>query len=109
MSQRAFVLHAKDNVATALDDLEPGPVALFGESQKKEVVCVEAVKFGHKVALADLDPGDEVLKNQVVIAKAYQAIQAGQWVHLHNIESQFDERAGTLDHDTGRPTDDTYQ
>lgn len=106
MSQRAFVLHEKDHVATALDDLEPGVVQLFGESQITEVECKEKVPFGHKIALTSRSPTDEVRKNNVVIGLAHEPIEEGQWVHLHNIQSQVDERSGTLDKETGAPNDD---
>lgn len=110
MKQRIFVLHRSDNVGTALDDLVVGPVEVIGESDLKEVVCVEPVKFGHKMALEDLSIGDEVRKHNVVIARAFKDIRLGQMVHLHNIKSQFDERAETLDTDTGAPTDkDVYK
>lgn len=110
MKQRLFVLHRGDNVGTALDDLTLGPVEVIGECDLKNVECIEPVKFGHKMALVDLSEGAEIRKHNVVIARAFKAIQKGQMVHLHNIESQFDERASTLDTDTGAPTDeDIYQ
>lgn len=110
MTQRAFVLHKNDQVATALDDLQPGLVDLFGESLEKEINCNEEVPFGHKIALRDVRKGDPVRKNNVVIGLAKEQIQRGQWVHLHNISSQVDERSGTLDKDTGAPTEeDVYR
>lgn len=110
MNQKAFVLNEADHVATALDDLKPGVVQLLGESPQKTITCVEEVPFGHKIALCDREPTKEIRKNNVVIGLAHQPITTGQWVHLHNIQSQVDERSGTLDKDTGAPTeDDVYR
>jgi altronate dehydratase small subunit len=109
MKQRAFVLHPADNVATALDDLATGPVALFGEGGLSEVQCREPVRFGYKIALTDLVPGALVIKNNVAIAEAFLEIRKGEMVHLHNIRSRFDERSGSLDHETGAPTEDFYR
>jgi altronate dehydratase small subunit len=110
MKQRAFIIHASDNVGTALDDLEPGPVTLIGEGAETDLACLEPVRFGHKIALSDLTAGEEVIKSSVVIGKMLVAVKAGQYLHLHNIESQFDERSGTLDNDTGAPTEeDVYR
>ncbi len=109
MKQRAFVLHPADNVATALDDLVTGPVTLIGERLLPEVKCLEPVKFGYKIALSDLVPGTLVVKNNVVIAEAFLEIRTGEMVHLHNIRSRFDERSGSLDHETGAPTEDFYR
>jgi altronate dehydratase len=109
MSQRAFIIHAKDNVATALDDLSPGEVQLLGEGERGSVESIEAIPFGHKIALQDLAPGEVVIKSSVVIGQALQAIKRGQHLHLHNVKSNFDERSGTLDKDTGAPTEpDVY-
>jgi altronate dehydratase small subunit len=109
MKERAFVLHPADNVATALDDLTVGPVTLLGETTLPEAQCLEPVKFGYKIAITDIMPGDPVVKNNVVIAEAFLAIQKGNMVHLHNIRSRFDERSGSLDHETGAPTEDFYR
>jgi len=109
MKQRAFVLHHADNVATALDDLTVGPVTLLGETTLPGAQCLEPVKFGYKIALTDLAPGDPVVKNNVVIAEAFLEIRKGEMVHLQNIRSRFDERSGSLDHETGDPTEDFYR
>lgn len=109
MKQRAFVLHPADNVATALDDLTTGPVMLIGEGLLSEVECLEPVRFGYKLALTDLVQGNLVVKNNVVIAEVFLEIRTGEMVHLHNIRSRFDERSGSLDHETGAPTEDFYR
>ena len=105
--QRAFIIHGEDNVATALDDLQPGPVELIGEGgEGRTIDCREAIRFGHKIALSDLAAGEPVIKSSVCIGRTLTAIRSGELLHLHNIESQFDERSGTLDKDTGAPTED---
>ena len=60
-------------------------------------------------ALADIPAGAAIIKFGVVIGLAIADIRAGQWIHLHNCRSQVDERSGTLDNETGAPTDTTYQ
>ncbi len=44
------------------------------------VVLSEAIPMGHKVALSDLSPGDEVLRYGEVIGHAAQPIRKGEWV-----------------------------
>jgi hypothetical protein len=53
-----------------------------------------------------LKPADPVMKYGMLIGLASQTIGRGDWVHLHNLNSQFDERSGTLDGKTGAPTED---
>lgn len=76
-----LVLHADDNVATALLDLEAeDPI-------DGDTTAVESVPFGHKVALEPIADGDEVVKYGEVIGRASGSIAPGEWVHTHNCES----------------------
>src|SRR5205814_6659074 len=92
------VLHAKDNVATALADLAPGsevesevPGGAQGESQGGGAVQRIAVRapiaFGHKIALVPIARGEPVVKYGEVIGLATQDIRPGDHVHVHNVES----------------------
>jgi hypothetical protein len=108
-SPRCFRIHARDNVATMLDDATAGaPVAVLG-AQAGSVVAVDPISLGHKIALADLAANDEVIKFGVRIGRASKPIRRGQWVHLHNLTSDFDERSQTLDLHTGAATDTKYE
>ena len=40
---------------------------------------------------------------------ATREIEAGRWVHLHNLASSFDERSSSLDVHTGAATDTKYE
>jgi altronate dehydratase small subunit len=77
----ALVLHADDNVATALEDLEPD------DRLDEDTAAVESVPFGHKVALEPIATGEEVVKYGEVIGRATDPIDPGEWVHTHNCES----------------------
>lgn len=80
----AVRVHPDDNVAVALRDLEPGQRL---ELQDCEVTAIEAIPNGHKVALVDVGPGSIVRKFGCPIGRATQAIAAGQYVHVHNVET----------------------
>lgn len=106
MHPRAYQIHAQDNVATLLDDALAGPVSLLGEAGSGLVVeAIEPVARAHKIALANLAPGEIVMKYGVPIGRATQPIARGAWVHLHNLASALDERSSSLDVHTGAPTD----
>ena len=83
-SGRAIVLHADDNVATALEDLPKGTVVRL-PGWEGGVTLAEEIKFGHKFALADLAQGELVIKYGVAIGKLTQDVKIGQHVHLHNL------------------------
>jgi hypothetical protein len=100
----AFRIHPDDNVATLLGD-GVDTVALVGGG---EVALNEPVAMGHKVALTDIAPGEAVVKFGIPIGTASSAIRTGDWVHLHNCTSRFDERSGGFDLVTGAAKDMAY-
>ncbi len=52
------------------------------------VVAVEAIPAGHKVALADVEPGGQIVKYGEPIGVATRSIRRGGLVHVHNVASQ---------------------
>jgi hypothetical protein len=109
MSQmRCFQVHPTDNVATALDDLAPGPAQVLGASAGTLVDAVEEILLGHKIALRRIEEGEAIVKFGVPIGIATAAIMQGAWVHLHNCRSQVDERSSHLDVKTGAALDTAY-
>lgn len=104
---RAFMIHRDDNVATVLEEIEPGEVVVIGKLSDTTIRAIELIAIGHKIALQNIRPGEPIIKHGVPIGDATQSIWAGGWVHLHNCASKFDERSGTLDIYSGAPTDDS--
>jgi hypothetical protein len=105
---RCLQLHPNDNVLVALEDIAPGPVMVIGVHDPKNIVAIESVMAGHKLALQPFSIGDAVLKYGVPIGCATEPISAGAWIHTHNCRSGLDERSHTLDRHTGAPTDTQY-
>lgn len=92
-------MHPADNVVVALSDFAPGTVipldgdaksaATEGEPTPASELTVQTpVPFGHKLALRPIRRGEEVRKYGEVIGIASADIQAGEHVHVHNVESQ---------------------
>jgi altronate dehydratase len=105
----AFQIFPGDNVATALADLTPGPVAIKGAGNGTGIVAVDKIPAGHKIALKDIQSGDFIVKYGVVIGEATADILKGSWVHLHNMKSRYDERSSHLNAFTGAPDDTSYE
>lgn len=84
---RAVRLSPDDNVATLLAAVAKGGRCTIdsGTSQLGELVANEAIDFGHKVALTDLDEGDRIMKYGQPIGLATVPISRGDHVHVHNI------------------------
>jgi len=105
---RCFQVNPADNVATALDDLAPGPVQVLGASAGTAVAAAEEIQLGHKIALRPIAQDEPIVKFGVPIGIAMTAIAPGAWVHLHNCRSQVDERSSHLDLKTGAALDTAY-
>lgn len=78
---KAIHVGSKDNVATAIDALNVGDVAL-------DTTIREAIPAGHKFATEAIKKGQPVIKYDAHIGIATEDIEAGSWVHVHNIEGE---------------------
>ena len=87
-TKRALVLNSKDNVATAVEDIEAGDrVNIEGkEGVTRSIKAVEAVPFGFKLALTDIAKGGDIIKYGEVMGRATSDIKVGAQVHVHNVE-----------------------
>lgn len=77
-------LHADDDVAVAMRQLEPGEQVDAGEGS---ILVSEAIPQGHKLALGNIAAGDVVRKFGWPIGRAAQPIRQGCHVHTHNLET----------------------
>lgn len=83
----ALVMDDKDHVATALKDLKAGESVTYRNGLEVfSLTLVDAVPFGHKIAITEIAEGSDVRKYGEVIGRASVAIQVGQHVHVHNVE-----------------------
>lgn len=83
MSTARYIrIHENDNVVTVAND---GGLPA-GTTLDNGITLQEAIPQGHKIALEDLAPGDEVRRYNVVIGHANIAIPRGAWVNEHRID-----------------------
>ena len=84
----AMVIDPKDNVATIIGELKAGQTVTATVGRKsRRVKSKTDVPFGHKVAIARIKKGEPVLKYGASIGSATEDIEVGDYVHVHNIES----------------------
>lgn len=81
-----LLLTPQDNVLVAVADLEPGCLVTEGE---EELVVRQAVPIGHKLARRAIPAGARVIKYGAPIGSALCDIAAGDWVHMHNLASDY--------------------
>jgi len=89
VQEKAILIDKKDNVATALCQLESGDSIHVGmEDYAVGIVLLQNIPFGHKFALKDIQQGKVVIKYGEAIGLATKPIRQGEHVHIHNVESQ---------------------
>jgi len=81
---RALVISARDNVATALEALDAGTTIRIGDAS---VAVVDPIPRGHKIAIRAIHAGDAVVKYGSAIGTASADIPVGAHVHVHNVAS----------------------
>lgn len=80
-------INTNDNVAVVLADvLAAGDIV---EVDGQRVVVQQEVTRGHKIALADLCAGQQVIKYGYPIGHLTQSVVAGEWIHTHNLKSDL--------------------
>jgi len=79
-----IVISRHDNVGTTQHPLAPGDRVM---ANGREVVAREAVPAGHKMAIAEIAAGADVMKYGSAIGVATMDIEPGAHVHTHNVAS----------------------
>ncbi|HEY6086979.1 MAG TPA: UxaA family hydrolase [Burkholderiaceae bacterium] len=88
-----FVLHdVKDTVAVVVVEGVKASMEMQGwimdADRMTNVVAKQDIPIGHKVALADMAPGDTVWKYGIDMGKVVAPIKAGEHAHVHNIKTK---------------------
>jgi len=86
----ALKVNDKDNVATIFaEQVQGGDVIQVRDKKGEttEVKALEAIPYGHKLALQDIAKGQIIVKYGEEIGMASSDIQKGEHVHIHNLES----------------------
>ena len=79
-------IHPRDNVAVALTAIPAGEVVSVGGCT---VTAREEIARGHKMALTSILEGSDVIKYGVPIGHVTKDVQAGEWLHTHNVKTNL--------------------
>jgi hypothetical protein len=83
---RLLRLAPEDNVAAATATIEAGESILI---DGRTVPVPAEILTGHKIAVALIPAGAKVVKYGAAIGSATQEIQPGEYVHTHNLASDY--------------------
>lgn len=79
-----------DNVATIFaDEIQAGDILTVRDKNGKdeELNVLEAIPYGHKVAVVPIEKGTPIIKYGECIGAASADIAKGAYVHIHNMEA----------------------
>jgi altronate dehydratase small subunit len=83
---KALKINARDNCAVLLADVKKDEtVEVRSEAGLLSLNTRSAIALGHKIALVSLAADQPIIKYGEEIGRAQTAIEAGDWIHLHNV------------------------
>ena len=82
----ALVLAPGDNIAIATSELPAGTRRDIGGYA---IELKAAVDVGHKFALRKIAAGERIMKYGAPIGRATRDIDAGEYIHTHNMASDY--------------------
>ena len=90
MTLKALIIHPDDNVANLIGPGSHGEsvaCAVEGKKEIRSVTLLDDIPANHKFAPVDIKAGAPIVKYGMNIGRASCDIRKGQYVHVHNIES----------------------
>ena len=88
MNINALLMDQRDNVVTCVTVVPAGePVVYRRGDQLCSLTAAEEIPYCHKIALADLEEGDQVIKYGELIGRTTEPVGKGHWVSHNNIYS----------------------
>jgi chorismate-pyruvate lyase len=81
-----ILLHCDDNVVVCCRAVRRGERLV---AEGIDLVAREDVAMGHKLARHTFMTGDKVIKYGMSIGSMTASAAAGDWIHLHNMKSDF--------------------
>jgi altronate hydrolase len=81
-AHHVIVLHAEDSICIAARNLPAGTEV---EVAGRAIRLSEPIRIGHKIATRDISRGEPIRKYGQIIGQASETIDAGRWVHCHNV------------------------
>ncbi|HUS04247.1 MAG TPA: UxaA family hydrolase [Dehalococcoidia bacterium] len=84
----AVVLNDRDNVATAIANLEKGAkVELKIGERTFTTELKSSISLGHKFSLRHINKGSPIIKYGEIMGTATKTIEPGEHIHIHNVVS----------------------
>jgi D-threo-aldose 1-dehydrogenase len=88
VTSAVILLHRDDNVVVCRRAVAAGErIVIDGDGG--ELIAASDVELGHKLARVRIAEYAKVIKYGAPIGSMTKAAEAGEWVHLHNMKSDY--------------------
>ena len=84
---KTIQITAQDNVVVALHPIAKGEKMI---AAGKTVVALEDIPQGHKMAIAPIRAGENIIKYGFAIGHALTDTNPGSWMHVHNVKTNLE-------------------
>ena len=86
----ALKVNDQDNVATVFAQVHAGDTIAVKDKKGglEHLSALDSFPYGHKIALADINPGAPIIKYGEILGDATAQIRRGAHVHVHNLASR---------------------
>ncbi|NVM44287.1 MAG: UxaA family hydrolase [Candidatus Lokiarchaeota archaeon] len=81
-----IIMNLVDNCATTLNDIQKDTEF---EVDENVIAINQNIPLGHKFALKDINKDELIKKYGQSIGVATKDIKRGDWIHTHNLTSQY--------------------
>jgi len=93
MASTDIIIHdEKDNVGVVVIDKTKANQDcncwIMENDKTVSIKSLNEISLGHKIAMADLNEGDTILKYGHDIGKVIKSIKKGEHVHVHNVKTK---------------------
>ncbi len=83
MKSDIIIINSADNAGVAIREIPEGAKAVLPDGTS--LTALNAIPYGHKIALRDIKKGEDVIKYGHGIGKTKNDLKKGEWIHIHNM------------------------
>lgn len=89
MAKVAMIIDKRDHVATCIAQVKRGETVelMLNGRKTKKIKAKQNIPYAHKICIKPMKKGEHCLKYGLSIGSATKDIQIGDYIHVHNIES----------------------
>ncbi len=89
MAKVAMIIDKRDHVATCIAAIKRGETVelMLNGRKSKKIKATQKIPYAHKICVKAMKRGDQCLKYGLSIGSATKPIKVGDYIHVHNIES----------------------